>query len=304
MKKIPILVVFLLLVLACTSKPRVNTDPFYEGFYEKTRLIMSDEEIEIYKHLPDAGAKEEFIAEFWKKRDPNPDTEENEVKEDFIERIAYANRWFNENRSKNRGWDTERGRILLQLGFPDEREWGEVPLTDSAGRLLSTQRVPLERWIYYEYTLYLEFIGDFDGFGTFKLRRIPVNLRTSLDLAKARMDYGTGKKKKGYFKFSAEFKADNIIVVIPAKRVTFEDKEGRMNAEFKVQVSVYRDYRKVRDIDLQKTFTATQEEILASKEITFDVAYSPDQPGEYYFDIIIVDKLSDSRYRNFCKFKK
>ena len=84
---------------ACASgKQKINQDPYYESFFEKARLIMTKEEIEIYKQLPDLKSKEEFIDEFWKKRDPFPETPENENKIEFERRIAYANRWFRENR--------------------------------------------------------------------------------------------------------------------------------------------------------------------------------------------------------------
>ena len=123
MKKDILLLIVCVLVLCGLPQPigAAASDPFFE----KARLIMTKEEIEIYKHLPGAEEKEEFIKEFWKKRDPTPATEENENREEFEKRIAYANKWFNEG-SKGRGWDTERGRILLQLGFPDRREFGQV----------------------------------------------------------------------------------------------------------------------------------------------------------------------------------
>jgi len=67
-------------------------NPFYESFFEKTSLIMTDEEIKIYKCIPDKESKEEFIREFWQIRDPDLDTEENENKIEFERRIEYANR--------------------------------------------------------------------------------------------------------------------------------------------------------------------------------------------------------------------
>ncbi|UCH95670.1 MAG: GWxTD domain-containing protein, partial [Candidatus Aminicenantes bacterium] len=108
-----------------TSVSQIPKELYKDSFFEKARFIMTKQEIEIYKHLPDKAGKEQFIEEFWKKRDPNPETEENESREEFEERITYANKWFKEH-SKDRGWDTQRGRILLQLGFPDRREFGEL----------------------------------------------------------------------------------------------------------------------------------------------------------------------------------
>ncbi len=310
MKKFLLILCSIYVMAACSQNPkaRTNSDPYYDSFFEKARFIMSSEEIEIYKHLPDNKAKEEFIEEFWKKRDPNPETDENEVKQEFEERIAYANRYFNERKAQRRGWDTERGRILLQLGFPDERQWGEIPdinrsMGPTYGRLMSTKRIPLERWIYYRYQLFLEFIGDAAGFGTFKLRWIPSNLRTALDLARARLDLGSKKETRNYFKFDADFQNDQLVITIPVKRISFEEKDDRMNAEFRVEIEVYHDFQKIKNIIEDKTVSKNKEELLESKHIEFAIPYSPDQKGEYFFDILLTDKLSASKYRNFCKYK-
>ncbi len=101
---------------------------------------MTGEEIQIYKHLADRKAREEFIEEFWQKRDPLPDTPENEARVEFDRRIAYANRWFKENRAAGRGWDTPRGRILIQLGEPDNRYLNDM-INDPGVK-------GFERWIY------------------------------------------------------------------------------------------------------------------------------------------------------------
>jgi GWxTD domain-containing protein len=115
----------LLMAAACgtsgtKTRKGINMEPsegsLKDPFFEKARLIMTKQEIEIYKHLPDKKAKDEFVVEFWKKRDPSPETEENENLEEFMERIEYANKWFNEG-SKGRGRYTERRRILLKEGY-------------------------------------------------------------------------------------------------------------------------------------------------------------------------------------------
>ena len=60
-----------------------------------------------------------FIKIFWRQRDPDPDTEENEYREQFYERLAYANEHFS---SGMPGWKTDRGRIYIKFGKPDEIE--------------------------------------------------------------------------------------------------------------------------------------------------------------------------------------
>lgn len=136
---------------ASAGNPKINRDPFYESFFEKTSLIMTKEEIEIYKHLPDDQERRDFIVEFWKSRDPYPETPGNEFKIEFEQRIAYANRWFRENQAAGRGWNTERGRILLLLGQPEKREWQDDIGPQQAMQMgLSSDVRGVEVWTYYD----------------------------------------------------------------------------------------------------------------------------------------------------------
>jgi len=304
MKRLTLFIIISLLVLNGFAKDtKDREDPFYKSFYEVTRLIMSKDEIQIYKHLPDIESKKEFIEEFWKKRDPTPGTEENEMRTEYAQRIAYANRWFNERRGKGRGWDTERGRILLQLGVPDQREFGEAANVGRSGRLASTMRLGVERWIYYQHRLYLQFTGDRNGFGVYKMSRPPAQLRQALDEAKLRMDLGK-KPKKNYFKFDADFKPGSINIKIPVKRINFEEKSGMMNARFRVNVFIYYNYRKIAEISETKTFEKSQEELLDLKELDFTIPFElEDNKGTYFFDTIITDELGGSKYRSTKKIK-
>ena len=215
MKKIFIYtLIFTFLCTGLISAKRKKKDPFYKSFFEKARFIMTKPEIEIYNHLPDNQSKENFIKEFWKKRDPDPNTEENESKIEFEKRIDYANKWFKENRPKGRGWDTERGRIFLQLGMPDRREWGQAPYVDYVQRAVTTKWMPLERWIYYRYSLFLEFI-DNQGFGNFVLRRYPATLLSAIDRARFTLNLVEMESLKNAFRFDVYFNQENIIIQIP-----------------------------------------------------------------------------------------
>ena len=99
-----LLIILFFGIAACRTSVNLKQDPFYESFFEKTSIIMTKEEIEIYKHIPDKESKEEFIREFWQIRDPDSGTEENENKIEFESRIEYANRWF--------GWrNPHKGRL-------------------------------------------------------------------------------------------------------------------------------------------------------------------------------------------------
>ena len=81
--------------------------------------IITDAERKAYKALRTNEERENFIALFWSNRDPNPDTAENEYREEYYERIEYANEHFS---SGIPGWKSDRGRIYIRWGKPDEIE--------------------------------------------------------------------------------------------------------------------------------------------------------------------------------------
>jgi GWxTD domain-containing protein len=275
----------------------IKKDPFYRI----ARLIMIKEEIDIYKRLPDHESRLKFIDEFWKKRDPTPGTDENESKQEFILRIAYANKWFRET-PKGEGWNTERGRILLQLGFPDQRKFSEGPRT-YRGRLLNTRSIRTEIWIYYRYQMTLIF-EDTTSRDKLSLDRIPNNFSYALNRAKFSLNLAKKSDSKKSFKFDAHYnKSGQIEVAIPVKKVSFEEKENRMIAEFGVEVYVYRNKVKIDEINMPKTFSVEKDKLLNMKTIEFSVPYSASEKGKYYFDVVIKEKSSEAKFRDFIKCK-
>src|SRR5216110_384262 len=106
-----------------SDKPR-NVKPelkkAYKDWLEKDVVyIITDEERKAFKKLQTDEERERFIEEFWRRRDPDPDTDENEFKEEYYERVAYANEHF---ASGIPGWKSDRGRIYIMYGKPDEKE--------------------------------------------------------------------------------------------------------------------------------------------------------------------------------------
>ncbi len=85
----------------------------------KAKYFASAEEMDKFDELTDVNAKRKALYQFWKKRDPDPSTPYNETLEDLRKREKYANSYFSFGNRK--GWDTDRGRILLVYGMPDER---------------------------------------------------------------------------------------------------------------------------------------------------------------------------------------
>jgi GWxTD domain-containing protein len=135
-----------------TEKPR-NVKPeikkAYKDWLEKdVAYIITDEERKAFKKLATDDEREHFIEEFWRRRDPDPDTDENEFREEYYERIAYANEHY---ASGIPGWKTDRGRIYITFGKPDEVEShpaGGTYQRESYEGGGSTSTYPFERWFY------------------------------------------------------------------------------------------------------------------------------------------------------------
>lgn len=102
------------------------------------RYVARDTEIALYERLTSVDGKRRFLFEFWKRRDPVPETVQNEYKTEFMQRVRYTNSQF---RTANKeGWQTDRGRVYIVYGPPDEYErYESSPVTK-----------PYEIWYYNE----------------------------------------------------------------------------------------------------------------------------------------------------------
>lgn len=130
--------------------------PYKRWLDDEVAYIITDEERAAFLRLNTNEEREQFIESFWGVRDPTPDTVENETKEEHYRRIAYSNERF---ASGIPGWKTDRGRIYIIWGPPDEIESYpsggsyQRPFEEGGG---STSTFPFEQWRY----RYLEGIGN------------------------------------------------------------------------------------------------------------------------------------------------
>ncbi len=130
--------------------------PYKKWLEEEVPYIISDEERSAFLQLQTNEEREQFIEAFWQRRDPTPDTVENEFKEEHYRRIAYANERFS---SGIPGWRTDRGRIYIMWGPPDEIDSHSAgstynrPMTEGGGQ---TTVYGFDDWTYH----YMEGIGE------------------------------------------------------------------------------------------------------------------------------------------------
>lgn len=123
---------------------------------EQLRYIAKDNEFSVLKEATTADDKQARFVEFWKKRDPNPNTPRNEKMEDYYARVEYANKHFSHYID---GWRTDMGMIYIIFGAPNnvDRHPFEV---DSK---------PYEIWAYYELNYSIIFVDE-TGFGDYRLQ--------------------------------------------------------------------------------------------------------------------------------------
>jgi GWxTD domain-containing protein len=136
---------------------KVEIKGAYKSWLEQdVPYIISDEERKAFKALGNDEEREAFIENFWLRRNANPDSPENEFREEHYRRIAYANEHFAAGKP---GWKTDRGHIYISYGKPDEIDSHSSggmynrPVDEGGGE---TETFPFEVWRY----RYLEGIGE------------------------------------------------------------------------------------------------------------------------------------------------
>ena len=136
---------------------REEQEDHYKRWLERdVSYIITDSEKDVFKRLTTGAEKEQFIEQFWRRRDPDLTTVANEFKDEHYRRIAYANENFP---SGIPGWLTDRGRVYIIHGPPDEIETHasggiyDRPIYEGGG---SSTAFPFEIWRY----RYIEGIGS------------------------------------------------------------------------------------------------------------------------------------------------
>jgi len=126
----------------------------FEKMLAQIGYVASMDEVDRLRDAPEE-ARDRAWREFWKRRDPDPSTDENEYKDEFFRRLGYANANFE---GIAEGWQTDMGRIYIQYGEPDDVE------SQPIGRELNAWEI----WYYYRDHVRFTFV-DREGYGEFRL---------------------------------------------------------------------------------------------------------------------------------------
>jgi GWxTD domain-containing protein len=307
-------------------------DPFHESFFEKTSLIMTDDEIEIYRSLPDRDSKAAFIEDFWKARDIDPKTEENEGRAEFERRVAFANAWFSDwrpvrgrtqpaGKEAGRGWLTEPGRVFIILGPPDYMadENGMLEPFDPTRLYHQEDPVPLQEvtpsesmtWVYERIGAGRQHLSVY----FFRSGRVG-RWRTSVfgtregreAVEKAKLNYLAQDVRDGTkipLRCGVKYMRDAVILTVRTSGLNYAEEEGRLKASLKVRVVIYRDGRREDLVEKTQDFSFSEDELMASKNLEVVVPWGLRARGRYLFDILITDmkSLRFATFRTFLRKK-
>jgi TonB family protein len=151
------------------QQPQVSggeVSPYGTWLHQEVLYIITPEERAAFQKLMANPERDEFIAQFWERRNPNPGSSPNVFKEEYYRRISYANDHFKS--SVRPGWRTDRGHMYILYGPPDEIDAHDA-----------SKPYPFEVWSYG----HLEGVGngvtfmfvDQNGNGDFGLTTAPWN---------------------------------------------------------------------------------------------------------------------------------
>ncbi|MBN1272762.1 MAG: GWxTD domain-containing protein [Candidatus Aminicenantes bacterium] len=293
--------IILVLAFAACGGMKIKLDPKSQEFYEYTRLIMTGQEKDIFKHLPDKQSREEFIQDFWDKRDPDPETEENEYEEEFYRRIEYANQRFNEGTP---GWKTDRGRIYIYLGAPDKRD--EYMMHNDPN-----VRGNILWWVYYRYGVAVKFVDKtgmnrfiFDPNDTYQ--GIYGDLWEAIEMAKLGVSFEDEGGQKKITKFDLDYNsaARELLIKIPAKHLTFKSENGKLFAHFDLRFYIYPQKSGEKILhETSLTFEESEETVLDMKEILLQVPYDLPPGRKYYIDVVVSSREGSGKSRRIFEVK-
>ncbi len=249
-----------------TKEARLHAD-YDKWLNEDVLYIISPEEKEVFRKLTTVEEKERFIEQFWARRDPDPRTPENEFKIEHYRRIAYANKKFS---SGMPGWMTDRGRIYIAFGPPDEVEshvsGGQYqrPFHEGGG---STAAFPFEIWRY----RYLDGVGE----------------DVELEFVDATLS--------GEYRLAMDAWEKEALLKVPGSGLTLAEEMGEQNRSARPYFTPGgRSYQRIKDRPFQRYETFARlhrppeiRDANRRESVNFDINYNglPVQVAEDYFKL-------------------
>lgn len=221
-------VLLCLLIASCALRVNPNLDSESREFLSKVRYIITKGEKEMFLKLPQTK-RPEFIEEFWKKRDPDPETEKNEFKETYFKRIEEANFLFRDGNEP--GWLQDRGRIYILLGPPTTRE--------TYPRGITFYGKPTEIWYYGFFPIW--FVDDAWN-GTYRLD--PYSAQQLAEIMSVQMDLKPKVPAEETLvdlpvEVIEKESAERVVrITLPYEQIWFESKEEKLKTILSLLIEI------------------------------------------------------------------
>jgi len=271
-----------------------NLDPDSKEFLSLVRYTIKKQERRIFLNLP-PSERPGFMEEFWKKRDPDSSTDENEFKTEYLNRIEEANLLFKQGSTP--GWIQDRGRVYITLGRPTNRE--------TYPRGMSQYGVPTEIWYYGFFPVVFM---DENWSGNYRLNALSAQHFNEIN--RAQIDYGAKvPNKKIVFDFTfnmRKVKEGEAVfeIEISYKNIWFGEQKDLLQTTLDVSLDVVDEennsiwnYRKDYDISIP---TEKIGEYIGEKyrmEIPAII-----KPGNFRLNIEMENKTGGERVRKTIRF--
>ncbi len=271
-----------------------NMPPEDKEFLSQVRYIITGQERKAFINLP-PSERPMFIEEFWKRRDNDPATEVNEYKNEYLKRIDESKHLFTEGGTS--GWLTDRGRIYILLGQPEQRE------TYPRGTSIYGQ--PLEIWHYGFYRI--SFV-DTRWNGNFELVPESAALLADINTAQMSLRPRIEDKEQALSDFKINFRlvgdrSQLIVVSVPYSEIWFSSEGHRFKATFELTWEVYDAAdKRIDEGNTTSSLDLSQEEIEKSKgrelSLEFPLKLSP---GDYQVAVTLRNQTAERELRKRIK---
>ncbi len=281
-----------------TSKDSADLTDDQREFISTVRYIIKKSEKKKFYSLATAAERDEFIENFWLKRDPSPGTEENEFKETYYDRIEEANHLFKSDQRK--GWLSDRGRVYILLGPPELRRYRPGVISSGGGPGKSWYHYPNEQWFYGFYPII--FVDRFEN-GTFELT--PLSSQHIATILRTANEWKPKVAKGGKIPYGFDAKVTQgengrgmLQVTVPYKNILFLQAEGRFTAVVTLHVAVFdpETSKKIHDFSNDYTISVTEEELKTSDNYIIDAPFPFQlEPGKYELQAVLESKEDDLR---------
>ena len=286
----------LLGIFSCASAARANLDPESEAFLSSVRYIITKDEKKDFLNIP-PSERPGFIEEFWRKRDPDPDTEENEYRDMYYQSIAEANDLFRDGLGE--GWLQDRGRIYILIGPPDTRQ--QYPRGYNMGDF------PTEVWWYGFYTI---IFVDRDWTGNFEL--VKGSAYNLAQINKTQMAWKPRvPKDKVVFDISGDIEMfkegdrQRILLKIPYRNIWMRAEGENLGTTIKSQVKITNIDTQEKVFELNKDYNISIKE--SELEKMYDENYQIEIPvqlpeGKYTMDVLLENTTDAKKIKKLWKF--